>query len=316
MLSFILKRIASLAPVLFGVSVAAFLSLALCPGDPAEIALRSLTESETPAAQAVQQLRDEMGLDRPLYVQYWKWLGRTVRGDLGRSYQTGQSVVSELGRALGPSALLAGTSTLMALVIIIPIGTLSASFRGSWFDKAAMAGSLTAVSIPDFCIGVILFLVFSVKLNLLPVAGYGSLENLLLPAMTLAVSSACITARLMRTCMVQALEEKYVLTARSKGMAEVRIQGLHAMRNALSPVLTYLGAQMGYLFGGAVVVESIFLWPGLGRLLVQAVKARDIFVVQGCILLIALIYVLINLSVDIIQAWLDPRIREGRAHAS
>lgn len=315
MLLFVLKRIATLAPVLFGVSVAAFLSLALSPGDPAEIALRSLTESETPPAAAVAELREEMGLDRPLYVQYWRWLGRTLQGDLGRSYQTGQSVTAEVSSALGPSAILAGSSILLALAIVVPVGCLSAAFVGSWLDRAAMAGSLVAVSIPDFCVGVLLFLVFSVQLDWLPVAGYGSVANLVLPAVTLAVASSCITTRLMRTCMVQAMEEKYVVTARSKGMGEFRVAGLHAMKNALPPVLTYLGAQMGYLFGGAVVVESIFLWPGLGRLLVEAVKARDIYVVQGCILVIATIYVLINLGVDIVQAWLDPRIQERERHA-
>ncbi|QJT10967.1 ABC transporter permease [Oceanidesulfovibrio marinus] len=315
MLLFILKRIVSLAPVLFGVSVAAFLSLAWCPGDPAEIALRTLTESETPPKAAVAELREQMGLDRPLYVQYWRWLGRTLHGDLGHSYQTGASVVSEVKRALGPSTLLAGTSTLLAMLIVIPLGALSAARSGSLLDRATMAGSLVAISIPDFCIGILLFLIFSVRLDWLPVAGYGSVVNLILPALTLAVASACITTRLMRTCMVQALEEKYVITARSKGMGEWRVAGLHAMKNALPPVLTYLGAQMGYLFGGAVVVESIFLWPGLGRLLVEAVKARDVYVVQGCILAIACIYVLINLMVDIVQAWVDPRIQAGAHHA-
>ncbi len=314
MLLFVCNRLASLVPVLFGVSVAAFLSLALCPGDPAEIALRSLTESESPPREAVAELRVEMGLDRPLYVQYWFWLKRTLGGDLGHSYQTGRSVVSEIRQALGPSALLAGTATLLALAIVIPVGSLSAALQGSWFDRAAMAGSLALVSIPDFCVGVLLFLIFSVWLGWLPVAGYGTAAHLVLPVVTLAVASASITTRLMRTCMVQALEEKYVITARSKGMREWKVTGLHAMRNALPPVLTYLGAQMGYLFGGAVVVESIFLWPGLGRLLVEAVKARDVFVVQGCILVIAGIYVLINLSVDIVQAWLDPRIQEAPGH--
>ncbi len=300
---------------MFGVSVAAFLSLVLSPGNPAEIALRSLTESETPPKVAVLELEKEMGLDRPIHVQYWRWLKRTVGGDLGRSYQTGQTVVSEIKQALGPSALLAGTAILLALFIVLPLGSISASMSGTWVDKATMAGSLAIVSIPDFCIAIILFLVFSVQMDLLPVAGYGSIVNLILPALTLAISSSGITTRLMRTCMVQALEEKYVITARSKGMGEYRVTGRHAMKNALPPVLTYLGAQMGYLFGGAVVVESIFLWPGLGSLLVEAVKARDIYVVQGCVLVIACIYVLINLAVDIIQAGLDSRIREGLSHA-
>ncbi|WP_320175449.1 ABC transporter permease [Maridesulfovibrio sp.] len=312
---FIIKRIASLAPVMFGVSVAAFLSLVLSPGNPAEIALRSLTESETPPKAAVLELEKEMGLDRPIHVQYWRWLKRTVGGDLGRSYQTGQTVVSEIKQALGPSALLAGTAILLALFIVLPLGSISAAMSGTWVDKATMAGSLAVVSVPDFCIAIILFLIFSVQMDLLPVAGYGSIANLILPALTLAISSSGITTRLMRTCMVQALEEKYVITARSKGMGEYRVTGRHAMKNALPPVLTYLGAQMGYLFGGAVVVESIFLWPGLGSLLVEAVKARDIYVVQGCVLVIACIYVLINLAMDIIQAGLDSRIREGLSHA-
>lgn len=300
---------------MFGVSVAAFLSLVLSPGNPAEIALRSLTESETPPKAAILELEREMGLDRPLHVQYWRWLKRTVGGDLGRSYQTGQSVVSEIRQALIPSALLAGTAILLALFIVLPCGALSASLPGSWVDKAAMAGSLAVVSVPDFCVAIMLFLIFSVQLDLLPVAGYGSFANLILPALTLALSSSGITTRLMRTCMVQALEEKYIITARSKGMGECRVAGLHAMKNALPPVLTYLGAQMGYLFGGAVVVESIFLWPGLGSLLVEAVKARDIYVVQGCVLVIACIYIFINLAVDVVQAWLDPRIQEGISHA-
>jgi ABC-type dipeptide/oligopeptide/nickel transport system permease component len=314
MLRFVLNRLITLAPVLFGVSVAAFLSLALCPGDPAEIALRSLTGEESPTREAVVELREALGLDRPLYVQYWRWLKRTLQGDLGHSYQTGRSVVFEIRQALGPSTMLAGTAILLSLAIVIPVGSLSAAFQGSWLDRSAMAVSLAVVSIPDFCVGILLFLIFSVWLGWLPVAGYGSAVHIVLPAVTLAVASSSITSRLMRTCMVQALEEKYVITARSKGMGELKVTGLHAMRNALPPVLTYQGAQMGYLFGGAVVVETIFLWPGLGRLLVEAVKSRDAFVVQGCVLMIAGIYVVINLGVDVLQAWLDPRIQESSGH--
>ncbi|NCC26134.1 MAG: ABC transporter permease [Deltaproteobacteria bacterium] len=312
--SFIIKRLATLVPVLLGVSVAAFLSLALCPGDAAEIALRSMTEADTASPEALLQVRKELGLDEPLTVQYGLWLGRTLQGDLGRSFQTGRPVSAEILRALGPSAILAGSSMLLTLCIVLPLGSLAAAKPGSWVDRAAMGASLLIVSLPDFCVGVILFLVFAVHWNLLPVAGYGTPGNLVLPAVTLAVASSSISTRLMRTLMVQALEEKFVITARSKGMTETRVVGLHAMRNALPPVLNYLGGQLGYLFGGAVVVESIFLWPGLGRLLVDAVKARDMFVVQGCVLTIAAIYVSINLIMDLLQIILDPRQIEAGGH--
>ncbi len=300
-----------MVPVLIGVSVAAFLSLAMFPGDPAEIALTHLMETESPPQEAVQQLRDEMGYNSSIAVQYICWLKRAVKGDLGDSIQSGQPVTTELRQAIGPSMLLASIAIILTALIAVPLGTTAAVNAGKAVDKVALGISLILSSIPDFFLAIIFILIFSLQLQLLPVAGYGNWYNLVLPAMSLALINSAITARLMRTSMLQTLRGKYILTARAKGLRESVVIGRHALKNAFPPVLHYLGTQAGHLIGGAVVIESIFLWPGIGRLLVESVRSRDIFVVQGCILTIGTAYVVIILAADLINIFLDPRFEEG-----
>jgi peptide/nickel transport system permease protein len=309
---YILKRLGSLIPLIFGISVLAFALLALCPGDPARIAVSALMENETPPVEAIEEMRREMGLDQPYYVQYALWMKKALRFDLGRSYQTGRTVMTELGQALPATAWLAGVTMVLTVLIMVPVGVVAAVNKGSLPDKVALLFSLGLVSMPDFFIGVMLILIFSLTLKLVPVAGYGGWDNIVLPSLALSLNLAAISARLMRTSMIQALDEKFIVAARAKGLREAIVVSKHALRNAAVPVLTYAGLQFGYLFGNTVVIESIFRWPGLGRLLVGAVLERDIFLVQGCVITIALIYVLINLFVDILYAIIDPRIRYDR----
>jgi ABC-type dipeptide/oligopeptide/nickel transport system permease component len=311
MIRFTLMRLFALIPVLFGISLAGFLSMALCPGDAAKISLISQMETEAPPPAAVAALRREMGLDRPLSVQYALWVKRICRGDLGRSYQTGRSVVDELSRAFPATALLAVVSMSLTIIIVLPAGITSAVKKGSLWDKATLSGSLLLIATPNFFLAIILILLFAIHWRLLPVAGFGEPRNLILPALALALSNAAISTRLMRTSALEILGEKYITVARAKGMGERLVIWKHALRSALIPLTAYLGTQFGYLFGGAAVVESIFLWPGLGRLLVDSVRSRDLFLVQGCVLTIACAYVLINLMADLVHALLDPRVRDG-----
>jgi ABC-type dipeptide/oligopeptide/nickel transport system permease component len=311
MMRFILKRLLALIPVLFGISLAAFLSMALCPGDAAKISLMSLMEAEAPPPAAVEELRREMGLDRPLAVQYAFWVKRVCRGDLGRSYQTGRSVVEELSRAFPATALLAVAAMILTILLVIPMGITSAVKKGRLWDKATLAGSLLLIAAPNFFQAIILILVFSISWRILPVAGFGTARNLILPSLALALSNAAISTRLMRTSALEVLGEKFITVARAKGLSEWLVIWKHTLRSALIPLTAYLGTQFGYLFGGAAVVETIFLWPGLGRLLVDSVRSRDVFVVQGCVLAIACSYVLINLMADLLHAFLDPRVRHA-----
>ncbi len=311
MMRFVLKRLLTLIPVLFGISAAAFLSMALCPGDAAKISLMSLMGAQAPPPAAVEELRREMGLDRPLALQYAYWVKRICRADLGRSYQTGRSVVRELARAFPATALLAVVSMLLTIIIVIPAGIICAVKKGGLWDKATLAASLLLIASPNFFQAIILILIFSINWKILPVAGFGQIRNLILPSLALALSNAAIATRLMRTSALEVLGEKFIMAARAKGLSERLVIWKHALRSALIPLTTYLATQFGYLFGGAAVVESIFLWPGLGRLLVDSVRSRDVFVVQGCVLAIACSYVLINLMADVLHAFLDPRVRQA-----
>lgn len=311
MMRFVVKRLLALIPVLFGISLAAFLSMALCPGDAAKISLMSLMDAEAPPPAAVEELRREMGLDRSLAVQYAFWVKRVCRGDLGRSYQTGRSVVEEISRAFPATALLAAAAMALTIFMVIPMGITAAVNKGGLRDKATLGGSLLLIASPNFFQAIILILIFSISWRVLPVAGFGAAGNLILPSLALALSNAAISTRLMRTSALEVLGEKFITVARAKGLSEWLVIWKHTLRSALIPLTAYLGTQFGYLFGGAAVVESIFLWPGLGRLLVDAVRSRDLFVVQGCVLAIACTYVLIHLTADVVHAFLDPRVRHA-----
>ena len=312
MLRFTGKRILMLFPVLLGISVITFLIMCFTPGDPAEITLRALLDTESPPKEAVLELREEMGLNSPIHVQYIRWLDRVLHGDLGYSFQTRRSTLDEILLALPTTIKLAITSMLLSILIAIPIGTISAIKQHSLVDNIGMIGSILTVSIPDFFIAILLIIMFSLHFDIFPVAGYGSVEYWFLPALTLAISMAPITTRLTRTSMLEVLRQDYIRTARGKGLAERMIIRRHSLKNALIPVITYIGLQFGWLFGGTVIIETIFALPGIGRLLVESIYTGDFLVTQGCVLFIAAIFVFINLVVDVSYRFIDPRIRYER----
>ena len=312
MLGYTAKRILMLFPVLLGISMVTFLIMCFTPGDPAEITLRALLDTETPPKEAVLELREEMGLNAPIHVRYIRWLDRVLHGDLGYSFQTRRSTLDEIMLALPTTIKLAITSMLLSILIAIPIGTISAIKQHSLVDNIGMIGSLLTVSIPDFFIAIVLIIIFSLHFDIFPVAGYGGVEYWFLPALTLAISMAPITTRLTRTSMLEVLRQDYIRTARGKGLAERMIIRRHSLKNALIPVITYIGLQFGWLFGGTVIIETIFALPGIGRLLVESIYTGDFLVTQGCVLFIAAIFVFINLVVDVSYIFIDPRIRYER----
>ena len=291
-------------PVIFGVATLVFSLIHLVPGDPAQ---SMLGESAAPAD--VNELRARLGLDRPVVTQYVEYLTRALRGDLGTSFRYGTPVTKEIGARLGRTAELAFAAMTIAILIAVPLGTLAAVFRGGLVDQAAMTLSLVGVSLPNFWLGPLLAMVFAVGLGWLPVSGAGSLAHLVLPAITLGAALAAVLARLTRTSVIEELQELYVVAARARGLSWLRTVVRHALRNSLVPVVTVIGLQFGAVLTGTIITETIFAWPGLGRLLIQAIGFRDYPLVQGCILFIAVTYVGMNLLVDLAYGWLDPRIR-------
>lgn len=301
---YVLKRALLALPVLLGVSVVVFVAIRLIPGDPAQImAGQAATE------EVVRQIRQSLGLDQPLPVQYLYFLRNVVRGDLGRSLFNGAPVVEELGQRFPRTVRLALASMVVASLIGIPAGILAATRHLSWLDTLVMLVALVGVSMPVFWLGLNLILVFSVRLQWLPAFGYETWRHLLLPSVTLGAASAAIVARMTRSSMLEVLGQDYIRTARAKGLAERVVVNRHALRNALIPVVTVLGLQLGTLLSGAVLTETVFAWPGIGRLLVDAVLARDYPIIQGATLLIAATFVALNLAVDLLYGLLDPRIR-------
>lgn len=292
-----------------------FTLIRLIPGDPIDVMYGSEGMDEVRRAA----LRRELGLDDSIIIQYIKWLGRAISGDLGRSYKA-QMPVSELIVQRFPATLfLSITALLFSLVLAIPLGVLAAIKRNSWIDFAAMAFAIFGISIPNFWAGIMLALIFAVYLHWFPSIGYvspltdfgKSLQHLLLPAFTLGWSLAGTTSRLTRSSLLEELGKDYVRTARGKGLAEQVVLLGHALRNALIPIVTMVGLQLGFLIGGAVVVETVFAWPGIGLLIVDSIFGRDYPVVQGVVLVVAVLVVLVNLTVDLVYTLLDPRIRLG-----
>lgn len=308
--SYILRRCISMIYILFSVSILTFSLMHLVPGDPAEIIAQRRYE-EAASSESIEQVRRELGLHRPLFYQYRIWLFRALRGDLGVSFRTQRPVLMEMGRRVRATGELALASILLSLILAVPVGIISAVRQYSLLDQLGMLGALFGVSMPNFWLGLLLILFFSLHLGLFPVFGRGGILHLILPAITLGTGMAALTTRLIRSSMLEILRQDFVRAARSKGLSEGRVMGKHVLKNAFIPVITMVGLQFGSLLEGAVVVEVIFAWPGLGRLLYESILARDFPVIQGCVLLVALLYVLINLVVDISYAWLDPRIRYG-----
>jgi peptide/nickel transport system permease protein/oligopeptide transport system permease protein len=291
-------------PLLLGVSALIFVLIRLIPGDPAE-----LLASQWATEEDIALVRKAWGLDQPILVQYWIFLRNLLRGDLGRSVASGTPVSIELLSRYPATLLLAATSTSVAVTVGVIAGVVSATRPYSWLDSLAMVLALVGVSMPAFWSGLMLILVFSVILGWLPAGGMGSVRHIVLPAVTLGTVAAGIIARQVRSSMLDVLAQDYVRTARAKGASERIVVYRHALKNALIPVVTIVGLQFGTLLGGSVVVETVFAWPGMGRLLVDAILTRDYPVIQAAVLLFATTFALINLGVDLLYAALDPRIR-------
>jgi peptide/nickel transport system permease protein len=298
------RRLLLLAPTIVGVATLVFAFLHLVPGDPVEI---MLGEWAAPADAAA--LRRDLGLDRPLPEQYARFLARAATGDLGRSITYRAPVASVIADRYPATLALAAAALVLATGLALPLGVLAAVRPGSAFDRLARAASLAGACVPSLWLGPLLILAFAIGLGWLPVSGAGGPAHLVLPATTLALGMTGVLVRLTRASMIGALGEDYVRTARAKGAAEWRVLGVHALRNALLPVTTVLGLQAGALLAGAVITETIFAWPGLGRLVVQAINARDYPLVQGCVLVIACTYVAVNALTDLLYLLIDPRLR-------
>jgi peptide/nickel transport system permease protein len=307
MLTFVVRRLVLAIPVLLGVVFVVMLTIDLLPGDAVTLML-----GEHATQDAVAKLRDHLGLDKPFAVRYLDYVGRVVRGDLGRSIQQNRPVAAELADAWPATLELTFAALVIAAALGIAAGVASAVWPNSAFDALSRLGSLFGLSMPIFWTGLVLIVIFSLWLNWLPVGGAGSLAHLVLPAITLALPSVAMLARMTRSAVLDVLREDYVRTARAKGVGEALVLSRHALRNAFIPIVTLLGLQSGQLMGGAVLTETVFAWPGLGRLMVKAIFARDYVLLQGAVLLFALAFVVINLLVDLSYGLLDPRVaRQG-----
>lgn len=310
---YILRRLLLVIPTLLGVSLLVFVLARLAPGDPARELLRR-TIDRPPTAAELTAARHELGLDRPVTLQYLTWAGRALRGDLGISYATRRPVTAELSRRIPATLQLALPAAVFALVVAAVLGTISAVQRNRWLDQIVRAGSLAGASMPSFWLAYLLILLFAVRLSLLPVAGREQATSVILPIVTLMASPTALLTRFIRSSMLQTLGEDYVRTARAKGLRERRVLGAHVLRNSLIPVVTAFGTSLGHLLAGAVVIESIFAWPGLGKLALDAILQRDYPVIQAFVLYSGLTFVAINLVVDLSYAVIDPRIRLGALH--
>jgi len=304
MIVFLRRRLFGLISVLWGVITIVFLIIHLVPGDPARI---MLGESALPSD--VEVLRESLGLNRPLIVQYFDFFVKLFQGDLGRSFNTGQPVLSAIIERFPATLILTAASMFFAIIIAVPIGIITVAKRNTVIDNLGMIFSLIGVSMPAFWLGPILILIFSVKFGILPVSGSGSIKHLLLPSFSLGFALAAIISRMTRASMIEVLNQDYIRTARAIGVSEKIILLKHALRNAIIPVVTIVGLQFGALLGGVIIIEIIFSWPGIGQLLIPAIMRRDYPLVQGCILFIAVVYIFVNLFVDIIYAYIDPRIK-------
>ncbi len=312
--SYLLRRFLALIPVLFGVSVIVFLIVHLTPGDPARIMLGAAGRPED-----VQRLRHELGLDKPIYVQYARWIGRAMQGDLGRSIALRRPVLDEVLLRFKNTLLLSAAAMVLSFTLGIAVGVVSAVRRGSLVDRLAMLLATFGLSLPSFWFAMVLIIVFSVKLRLLPGAGMTSsiggggvgdvAKHMVLPALALAVIPLAVIARYTRSAMLDVIAQDYVTTARAKGLAEQGVLIRHVLRNTLVLIVTMLGLQVGFLLAGAVYIENVFSWPGVGQMLVEAILKRDFPLVQGGVLLVATSYVAINLLTDLLYTYLDPRIR-------
>lgn len=307
MRALVLRRLWALVPVWVGISVLAFALGRLAPGDPAVLLLQAAGEEPTP--RTVRAMRRELGLDQPAPVQYVLWLGRVVQGNLGVSYRSRRPVLQELLDRFPATLALALPAFLTSAALAVPLGVLSAVSSRTWVDHATRVLALVGITLPSFLLAYLLVLVFGVQLGLLPVAGREGFQSMVLPAVTLALPSLASLTRLVRAGVLEVLGEDYVRVARAKGVPERRVLYRHALPNALIPALTAAGIRFGHLVTGAVIVETVFSWPGLGRLVVEAIQGRDYPVIQGFVLFSGTLFVFTNLLVDVTYRILDPRVR-------
>ena len=308
---YLARRVLSLLPVWFAISVLAFGLGSLAPGDPAE-AIYYQIYGEPPQNQAVlDELREELGLNDPLPVRYGRWTFNALRGDLGLSYRSGQPVWPALATRLWSTFKLAIGGLLIATLIALPLGILAAVRHNTLIDFAARIFSLLGAAMPSYWLAYIFILLFAVYLHWLPVAGSGSWRHLILPCFTLGLGGAALLSRLIRSSMLEALGYDYISTARAKGLSDRKVILVHALRNVLIPVVTVMGTLLGLLLSGAIIVETVFAWPGLGRLIIDAISFRDYPVIQGFVLFTGTVFVLVNLIVDVSYTWIDPRVRLG-----
>ncbi len=313
--TYLLRRLVSLVPVWIGVSIMAFVVASLAPGDPAQMILQRET-GMPPSAEAVRQLRGELGLDAPPAMRYARWVVDAATGDLGRSYRTGLPVTTTL---LGPfpnTLRLTLTALLLAVIVALPLGVLAAVRRNTAVDQLSRLLALIGTSVPSFLIGYLLILFFAVRLGILPATGSDGWRYLVLPALTLALSEAGALTRLTRAGMLEVLREDYLVTASAKGVGRRSVVMRHALRNAINPIVSLAGVRLGRLLGGAFIVETIFARPGIGKTVIDSIQDRDYPTIQGFIVVMGTLFVAINLAVDLVHLWLDPRIREQSAAAA
>ncbi len=311
---YIAKRLLAAIPVLFGLTIIVFVIMAMIPGDPATAILGSYATPEN-----VARLNEQLGLDKPLVQQYFIWLGNIFQGDFGRSYTLNRPVIDEVFERFSATLILAGTALIFCSVLGLLAGVASAVRQYGWTDKLVTLVVLIGISMPSFWLGLLLILVFAVKLKWLPASGmfaiYGGgdlpdlLAHLVLPAFTLAAVATGVIARLTRTAMLEVLRQDYIRTARAKGVSERTVIYRHAFKAALVSVIPVIGIQAGFVLGGAVYIETVFQWPGIGSMLVKAISTRDLLLVQGGVLVVAAAYVLFNLAADVVQTLIDPRLR-------
>ncbi|MBW8636356.1 ABC transporter permease [Hoeflea sp. WL0058] len=314
MASYIAKRLLAAIPVLLGLTVIVFFIMAMIPGDPATAILGTYATPEN-----VEKLNRDLGLDKPLVQQYFIWLGNLLHGDFGRSFALNRPVLDEVLERFSATLILAGTALVLCSILGLLAGVVSAVRQFGWTDRIVTLVVLVGISTPSFFLGLLLILVFAVKLQWLPASGmwaiYGGgdlpdlLRHLILPASTLAVVATGVIARLTRTAMLEVLRQDFIRTARAKGLPERKVIMKHAVKAALVSVIPVIGIQAGFVLGGAVYIETVFQWPGIGSMLVKAISTRDLLLVQGGVLVVAAAYVLFNLAADVVQTMIDPRLR-------
>lgn len=306
MLSYIIRRLLYTVPVIWGVVTVVFLLMAVVPGDPARIMMGQRGDPET-----LQRIRSDLGLDLPIYQQYFRFLKEVARGDFGTSYRTNQKVSHAIAERFPATFRLAFWAMIFASAIGVAAGILSAVKQYSFFDYSAMFIAIAGVSAPVFWVGLILLFIFAYTFNIIPGVGYGDgkIIYLILPVITLGVRPAALIARLTRSCMLEVLSQDYIRTARAKGLGERVVIIKHALKNAMIPVVTIIGTQLSALLSGAVLTETIFAWPGIGRLAVEALVARDFPMIRGTVIFMALIFLIANIIVDISYGFIDPRVR-------